>query len=263
MRDLELAQTNIQLCRQLLARGWSDDDLAWIRSAYELAMQLYSGQFRANGKTQIAHHVGVASALAMANERTALVVAGMVHSAYFVGEFGNGRQAVNADKRARVRSVVGPEIEALVHNYTELPWNVDSLQDLRDAGSPSATTRDAVAMRLANEVDEHADAITRFCTVPHDAGLVSDKGRALFDEVAAVYRLDELRAMLGAVLERSDELDVPAVLQTTAKDSLRTAPASHRRRVHIVLQDSRLGHEIAARVPGARTLAERVRRVVS
>jgi hypothetical protein len=263
MRDLDLAQTNVQLCRQLLERGWSDDDLALMRSAYELAMQLYSGQFRANGKTQIAHHVGVASALATAGERHALVVAGMVHSAYFVGEFGNGRFAVNPDKRARLRSVVGPEIETLVHNYTELAWNVDSLQDLTYAHERSSATRDAVAMRLANEVDEHSDAITRFCTVPHGDGLASDKGRALFDEVAAAYGLDELGAMLRAVLARSDALDVPAVLQTTATDSLRTAPMSHRRRVHIVLQDSRLGHEIAERVPGARALAERVRRVVS
>ena len=40
-------------------------------------------------------------------------------------------------------------------------------------------------------------------------------------------------------------------------------PASYRRRLHIALQDSRLGHEVAARVPGARELAERIRRAVS
>src|SRR3954469_13719508 len=97
----ELAQTNIQLSRQLVALGWSDDDLVAFRRAYELDMWLLSGQFRGNGKTQLDHHVGGAIALPARGHRPTLVLAGLVHSVYFHGEFGNGRLAVNRDKRAR------------------------------------------------------------------------------------------------------------------------------------------------------------------
>jgi hypothetical protein len=262
--ELDLAQTNVQLCRQLVAAGWTDDDLRWMRDAYELDMELFSGQFRANGKTQLAHHVGVASALAHTGARPAVVVAGLVHSAYFLGEFGNGRFALNPDKRVRVREAVGPEVETLVHDYTELQWDPHSVGALVDSIAPrSATTRDVVAMRLANEVDEHSDAITRFCPNAGHEGMTGAEGCALFERVAAAFDLDPLGAAVRAAMEQADVTDVPAVLQTTETDSVFTAPASHRRRVHIVLQDSRLGHEVAQRVPGARSLAERVRRVVS
>ena len=59
----DLAQTNVQLLREVVDAGWSDDDLRRLRAGYELAIWAFSGQYRANGKTQLAHHVGVASAL--------------------------------------------------------------------------------------------------------------------------------------------------------------------------------------------------------
>jgi hypothetical protein len=262
MRDL--AQTNVQLCRQLVGQGWVDDDLVRLRRAYELAMGLFSGQFRANGKTQLAHHVGVASALAAVGERPPVVLAGLVHSAYFLGEFGDGRLGPNADKRARVTAVVGPEVEARVDAYTDLTWDAAGVRTLIAAADrQSPVTRDIVAMRLANEVDEHADASERLSSDWPDVGLAGTDGLALLDDLARATDLAPLGDLLRDAVEQGAATPVPDVLVSASSHSMFVAPASYRRRVHVVLQDSRLGHEVAARVPGARGLAERIRRVVS
>jgi hypothetical protein len=262
MRDL--AQTNVQLCRQLVGLGWADDDLVRLRRAYELAMALFTGQFRANGKTQLAHHVGVASALADVGERPAVVVGGLVHSAYFLGEFGDGRLGPNADKRARVAAAVGAEVEALVAEYTDLTWDAAEVRTLvANAARQSPATRDVVAMRLANEVDEHADASQRLTAESPGVGLDGAEGLARFDELARAAGLARLGDLLRDAAELGAATPVPGVLVSTSSHTEFVAPASYRRRIHVALQDSRLGHEVAVRVPGARSLAERIRRAVS
>jgi hypothetical protein len=260
----ELAQTNVQLCRQVVALGWDDDELLQLRHAYELAMDLFSGQFRANGKTQLAHHVGVASALALAGERPTVVIAGAVHSAYFLGEFGDGRPGARPDKRPRVTAAVGPDVEVLIDAYTELEWNGDSVRTLiADISTGGPLTRDTIAMRIANEIDERADASQRMSAGGPEAGLDGDDGLALLDELTRIYGLDHLGSQLREAEAHGDAFAVPDVLVSTNRYSTFVAPASYRRRLHIVLQDSRIGHEVAVRVPGARGLAERIRRVVS
>jgi hypothetical protein len=259
----ELAQTNVQLCRQVVALGWGDADLAQLRSAYELAMWMFSGQFRANGKTQIAHHVGVASALAQTAARPTLVVGGLVHSAYFLGEFGSGRVGPDPDKRTRLVDTVGVQVEALVDAYTEQPWNADAVRTLRDDAAPSSIARDVVAMRLANEVDEWSDASARWTNDQPEPGLAGHEGLDQFVELARAYELAPLGDLLGRVAQEADATAVPDALVTSQEHTVFVPPASYRRRLHIALQDSRLGHEVAARVPGARSLAERIRRAVS
>jgi hypothetical protein len=259
----DLVQTNVQLCRQVVALGWDDDDLVQLRVAYELAMWMFSGQFRANGKTQIAHHVGVASALARTGARPTLVVGGLVHSSYFLGEFGSGRLGPDPDKRTRVVDALGADVEALVDAYTEQPWDFDAVRALLAETARPSITRDVVAMRLANEVDEWSDASARWSDDRPEPGLAGDEGLDRMVELARAYDLAPLGDLLRRVAEEADATAVPDVLVSTEAHTVFVPPASYRRRLHIALQDSRLGHEVAARVPGARTLAERIRRAVS
>ena len=193
-----------------------------------------------------------------------MVRAGLVHAAYFHGEFGNGRLAVNADKRARMQQSVGPEVEALVYAYTNLDWDGDGGAGSRRPRPEDSTppTRDIVAMRLANEVDELADAVGQYCDEDLSFGLDEPEWLTRLDQLAVAYELDGLRELLQSASAQGATTLVPAALVSTTDRSVFVAPASHRRRIHVVLQDSRLGHEVAARVPGARALAERVRRVV-
>ncbi|MFI5053772.1 MAG: DUF6817 domain-containing protein [Acidimicrobiia bacterium] len=253
----ELAQTNIQLCNQLTAAGWSGDDLTRLRRAYELAMVIFAGQFRANGKTQIAHHVGVTSAVAAQSDRRDLVLAALVHSAYFLGEWGEGRLAITPTKRARLRAVAGEGVEDLVLGYTELDWSLDAVQAL-DARAPSFADRERelVLMRLANEIDEFCDGGKRYVgDAHHRDGLGESTGVHAMVSLAQRAGLEPVGARLRAVFDAANSLPVDDVLVTEAADSMCVPPLSYRRRWHIALQDSKVGHAVAAHVPGARELA--------
>jgi hypothetical protein len=256
----DLAQTNMQLCRQLVANGWSDDDLRALRATYELAMLVFSAQFRSNGKTQLAHHVGVASALAAHDVGNEVVLAGLVHSTYFFGDFGDGRPGPFRENRRRLTAVVGAEVEELVHDYCQLEWTAAGIRALIAAPSPQPSRiRDLVAMRLANEIDEYTDAASRFTADEHPEGLDGDAGLALVGELAGRFGLEPMGEHVRRAAAVGAALPVPDVLVSTERHSVFVPPAAYRRRLHIALQDSRVGHAIAARVPGARKLATYIR----
>ena len=83
------AQTNIQLFNQLQREGYGAADLEAVARAYDLAIALTTGRFRASGKTFIAHLVGTAGILGSLKAPGPLVVAGLLHAAYAAGDFGD------------------------------------------------------------------------------------------------------------------------------------------------------------------------------
>jgi hypothetical protein len=258
--ESRLAQTNVQLIRRVVDAGWSDDDLLLLRAAYELDMWAFTGQFRGNGKTQIAHHVGVAGALVSTGERPALVVAGLAHSLYFLGEFGSGRRGPHPEKRARVRDALGGEVEQLIFTYTGIEWTPASVERMTEqAPDASPLRRDVVAMRVANSLDEYADFAMRL-TRDHHEGLADEAGMLAVVALAEAHGLESLGTWIRSEFERGSACTIPPALVTDEDHSVFVPPASLRRRVHIALQDSVVGHRIAATVPGARRVATWVRR---
>ena len=85
-----MCKTNLQLYGQMLRAGRPEQELRLVRDAYELAVRLFAGHFRGNGKPFLAHLVGVASILAEHGHPIELVTAGLLHSVYSFGEFGDG-----------------------------------------------------------------------------------------------------------------------------------------------------------------------------
>lgn len=161
-----------------------------------------------------------------------------------------------------MRAALGDEVEGLVAGYAGLEWSAASVARMTDA-APHATPpqRDLVALRVANEVDEHADFALRLAPRPHRR-----EGRSEAPTVDAVvalagaHGLTELGRALRAQHERGLAMPLPAVLVTPAEGSVLVPPASSRRRLHVVLQDSRLGHWITETVPGTRRVGRWVRR---
>ncbi|MBI3786231.1 MAG: bifunctional (p)ppGpp synthetase/guanosine-3',5'-bis(diphosphate) 3'-pyrophosphohydrolase, partial [Deltaproteobacteria bacterium] len=132
--------------------------------AYRFAMQLFSGQFRGSGKPFLCHLVGTASVLAALSAPTPIVAAGLLHAAYTLGNFGSGWLGINAVKRRAVREKVGDTVEDLVKRYAELEWHDETPAEVLDRlsrGEP--IDRDAILIRLANEVDEHLDLGILYC----------------------------------------------------------------------------------------------------
>ena len=232
------AQTNLQLFNQLQEAGWAERDLARAREAYELAMELFTGQFRSNGKPFLAHLVGTASALAAAGRPPHVVLAGLLHAVYASGEWGDGRPRLADERRARVRQAVGSEVEDLVHRYTVLLWNERTIPELKarvaELTGPEA---DVLAMRLANLLDDYLDLGMAYSHKGEKAKLapphVSD-AVAIAEQLA----LDRLAQDLRSVLAENAEAELSPALVRDERSSFTLAPLSHSRRPALSLREA-------------------------
>jgi (p)ppGpp synthase/HD superfamily hydrolase len=126
-------QTNLQLYKQLRNAGYSEGDLIEIEKAYRLAMNIFAGQYRPNGKTFISHLVGTASVLAARRAPTPVVSAGLLHAAYSHGRFSDPRSGITTIKRRRLRVAVGSDVEELVCKYSMMRWDPE---EIRKSGTP-------------------------------------------------------------------------------------------------------------------------------
>jgi hypothetical protein len=157
--SIHIAQTNVQLYRQLIEGGYSRSDLMRVHEAYELATELFSGQYRGCGKTLIAHLVGVAGIQASLGLPVEQIQAGLLHSAYLFGDFGSLPGGYHETKRQRLIAVVGEEVAGIIHAFHDLEWEE---QDIRrtaetDPSDFNELERALILMRLAHELDEHSD----------------------------------------------------------------------------------------------------------
>lgn len=152
------AQTNLQLCNQILGAGYSECELRCVVKGYELAMRLFAERFRASGKTFIAHLVGTASILVAQNAPVNVVAAGLLHAAYTRGNFGDHQSGMTKTKRKYIAREMGEVVEALVAHYTSLIWNSETISLARHGlDTLSQIERDVLLIRLANELEEHLD----------------------------------------------------------------------------------------------------------
>ena len=229
------AQTNIQLYNQLSELGYSAADLERIHRGYALAMQLFTGSFRGSGRPFLAHLVGTASVLASLRAPIAVVTAGLLHSAYSHGEFGNYWRGMAGAKRRRVRAAVGEEAEDLVVRYTKLSWTAETIGSLADtASSMDGDDRRVLLVRLANEVDDHQDLGLLY---------VAEAERRREFIRTALHRCVEMAEQLGypalaielaRVLKETLIGDVPSALRGSKDESFLLAPASHSWRSAVV-----------------------------
>lgn len=158
------AQTNIQLFNQLHREGYGAADFTAVASSYELTTELMTGQFRASGKTFIAHLVGTASILATLHAASELVAAALLHAVYSAGDFGDDSRGISDAKRERIRSAVGERTEDHVYRYHNLAWNDQQIRSVSGSlDSMTTVERDVVLMRLANELEDHLDLGMLYC----------------------------------------------------------------------------------------------------
>ena len=207
------AQTNLQLYNQLVQADYSEDDLIEIDKAYRLAMNLFAGQYRPNGKTFISHLVGTASVLAIIRAPVSIVSAGLLHAAYLYGRFGDPRAGVTKIKRRRVKRTVGPNVEELVRKYSMMPWDAEEIRRLNEHKTPlSADVQQVILIRLANEIDEHLDLGMLYCSKDKTAELGVHFDNTLTN-LAKKIGDSSLAALLQDVLNEASLVEVPEVLR--------------------------------------------------
>jgi len=198
------AQTNLQLFEELRREGYARDDFEAVARAYELTMSLFTGRFRASGKTFIAHLVGTAGILASLRAPSPLVVAGLLHAAYAAGDFGDEEQGISEAKRERIREVAGERAEEYVHRYQCLEWSdetIDSVAEGLDQMTPA--DRDVVLMRLANELEEFLDLGLHYGGERRRAASSGDRRCRLMIDMAQRLGYPRLSEELARIIDES------------------------------------------------------------
>jgi (p)ppGpp synthase/HD superfamily hydrolase len=232
------AQTNIQLLNQMAQEGYRRSELGLILRSYDLAMRLFTGRYRASGKTFVAHLVGTASILTSLRARPTLVAAALIHAAYDNGDFGDGVQGISTRKRDLVRAEVGQETETYVEKYTSLRWNEQVMREMHEKlDTLSSLEQDVLLIRLANELEDYLDLGILYCgrEKRRQANYFGDNGQILMD-MAKKLGFPSLAVDMAAVFKETAEaqasfgLGVPAFRDT----SFLIAPLSHQRLMDVI-----------------------------
>ncbi|MEO0531193.1 MAG: DUF6817 domain-containing protein [Planctomycetota bacterium] len=194
-----LAQTNLQLYRQLLAAGWSDESLVRARAAYDLARGLFGDAYRPSHKPFVCHLVGAASAACHWEAAEPIVLASLVHSAYVLGDFGDGERGTTPRRRRFVAEAIGAEAEELVDRYKRETYRddpavrlvrlADRLDELSDAGPLVAGGKEVGDMR--------ADQLSRQACLAEADELVGPRAVTMFRDAFA--SLDSTKLPAGLV----------------------------------------------------------------
>ncbi len=229
------AQTNVQLYEELWARSYGEADVRLVADTYELAARLFAGRFRATGKPFLAHLVGTASVLARHGARAPLLAVALVHAAYAQGDFGTGSLGCSGAKRRQLRDELGGEVEELLFRYDSLDLRSVAGEDIGVwLASFSPVERDAVLIRLANELEETLDSSLRYCSEAKRRSVL--KTLPVCAEIAAAMGKDDLSAEL-----RSGEEAVRSAGGSPLPDRARDAsftlpPLSYGRKLSVSLR---------------------------
>ncbi len=231
------AQTNIQLFNQLQLEGYSNAELSLIRDAYELAMHLFTGVYRACGKTFIAHVVGTASVLGTLHTSAKLVAAGLLHAAYVFGDFGEAINGISPRKRQKVREAVGGDVEEYIARYTAFKWGPKDIGAVYEGFHElGPTDRDVLLIRLANQVDDLMDlgALYRLAGEQKRQHYVGIGPMTV--EMAEKLGFPTLAAELTRVVRETASTEIPAELRRRYTNEILIAPKSYYRRPAIMFR---------------------------
>ncbi len=232
------AQTNIQLFDQLCRQGYSETELNCILKAYKLAISLFTGYFRGNGKTFIAHLVGTASILTSLKAPVEVVAAGLLHAAYLQGDFGDVKKGISNKRREQIRLAVGPDIEEYIAKYTALPWNEDHISAI----APTLNTlnlgdRQVILMRLANELEDHLDGGILYCANFEKRLRYVRSSGDLMVKMAQELGYPSLASQLERVFQEVTSAKISVGLRSTNNYSFQVAPKSYQKRALFAWQD--------------------------
>ncbi len=210
---MNVAQTNLQLYNQLQLEDWSDTDLISIKKAYNVSQQLFPNAYRPSQKPFICHLVGTASVLAHWQERPAMVTAGLLHSAYLYGKFGDKTSGATSARRQYLGETVGTPVEKLVYLYTSEKSNDPLISE----------NRDYLVLSLADLYDELLDLGTVYAPAKTPKELEGGADHAVKAIIEAASRTinDEAGAQFQLAIQNAQQASVPEYLTTADAGSIR------------------------------------------
>ena len=233
------AQTNLQLYAQLLREGYSNEDLALVFKTYELVRRLFTCLYRPSRNCFITHLVQTASILASLRVSVSLVTAGLLHAAYFRGDFGDGREGISESKREQIRTVVGQEGEEYIARYATLPWTRKQISSMhRDVATLGVIDRGVALLHLANLLEDHLDLGILYCPNAEKRLQRIQEIGTLVIELAGKLEFPALGVELERVFNENLEGEIPLELRShsASNNAFLIIPLSCRRRLWIQLR---------------------------
>jgi (p)ppGpp synthase/HD superfamily hydrolase len=152
------AQTNIQLYNQMMRAGYGEEELGIVRLAHDFAMHVFDSYYRPSHKSFLAHLIGTASILVRLGEDINSVCAGLLHSVYFFGDFGDSDSGVTRLRRMIVRNTIGNVAEELVFRYHNHNWSTEEFRRALDNyDQMRSEDRTLFIIKLADIFEEYLD----------------------------------------------------------------------------------------------------------
>ncbi|MEP7183860.1 MAG: hypothetical protein ABI886_16910 [Betaproteobacteria bacterium] len=163
MRREELMQTRSDLLDLAIARGYDQQELAWIANCYHIALVLTDGGYRPCGRPFINHLAGTASVLIRYDFRTEVVGAGLLHAAYTHGPSHEAGPKATLDLLCAALGGEGSGLEKRVRAYTKRGAGGGALASPHASSSTiSVADAEVIAITAANEVDMHLSGEFRY-----------------------------------------------------------------------------------------------------
>jgi (p)ppGpp synthase/HD superfamily hydrolase len=223
------AQSIHHLYLQLIRAGYSEDELLKVKATYGLACDLFAGTMTASGKPHISHGIGTASILASLGAPPHVVLAGMIHNAYGMGDFGDNLKGPTEQRRNEVRKITGQQAEQCIERFHQTrPWTREMIEQMSNQFEDlDETGRDTLQIRLADDLEHHLD----YGLVYRVNGVMLKRARERRDYtllVAKQLHLPQLEAEFYRVFAEIDSDEVPAVLYEDLQAPLQLIPRALR-----------------------------------
>jgi (p)ppGpp synthase/HD superfamily hydrolase len=257
------AQTNLQLFDELRREGYSDRDVARVRDAYELAARLFAGVMLPSGKLFIDHVVGTAAILAALRAPGDVVAAGLIHAAYFRGDFGTIGKSISNAKREEIKGSVGAAIEEYVAAYDAMGWDSKTIPALRDGVDKlDRIDRHVLLIRLANELEHRLDFADLYSDNAEWLQRYMERYRSAMLDMARDLGFPALAAELAQAFSEAASGEIPSEARSRSRQprSYIVSPKSYCRRRWIAV--SRECVSGIYRLRAAIGLRTRLRRIV-
>lgn len=202
MSSIEFAQSYPQLMLQARNASFSVEQQLQLRQAFELALVMTNGIYRAEGVPLLNHLVRCAS-IAIAQFRDCdMARAALLHAVYTMQEFDHSRFSEDLQaRRIEVRKEFGAEFEEILWAYEFTPWfRQECLENYaRNLDSQTPLVRKVIALRLVNELEDHMDN-----AMAYSPEMRQQRRTSLFStlclELAQLMQLDLVVEQINATL---------------------------------------------------------------
>jgi glycosyltransferase involved in cell wall biosynthesis len=192
---LRVAQTIVQLLDQMQSLSYPQEAMLKVRDAYMVATELFATNFRASGRSLLAHVVGTSSILATVGASPAVVAAAALHAAFSHANHGNNVAAM----RRWLQRRVGESVEKLIYVQSTLQFDEAVKYCPQNVDSMPIELANAIIIRIANGLEDRLSRDYHYFDSAawlKESNALIDRWLPVFDAVADKLDFGHLTSML-------------------------------------------------------------------